>query len=266
MVSRVVARFCAALAIASGAAACDGCRGRGGSADVDAAERGEEGDPDGGTMEAWGDVPEPEGDGGNAATEAGSPRGTPACVGSRVDAVRALDDARCAISAREARRLRAVADDAGAQARFVQRGTAEDDGTITLRVENVGTRTVTVPLLDHPDLPAFTAVAQEPSGVLYELEAPALVRSEGEAGDGGRAAEDGGKRARLARARVGPKGAVVVRLLPGRKIVKRLSPPCPDGGRCAPAELEPGAYVLHLGQLVVDVEAGPPARVAHLFR
>ena len=41
-------------------------------------------------------------------------------------------------------------------------------------------------------------------------------------------------------------------------IVKRLDRS--DGGG-APAKLMPGKYTLHVGQLVSDVEAGPPARI-----
>ncbi len=192
--------------------------------------------------------------------------GGPACTGAELEALAVLGDPRCAISAMEARRLRAVTDDAGAGVSFVQRATLEEDGSITVRVTNRGTKTVTVPLLDHADLPAFTALGQEAGGALYELAPPSFAPSTeaSPASDGGDAGHV--RRARIARARVPAGGSLVVRLAPSPVVMRRIDPPCPDGGRCAPERLAPGAYVLHLGQLVVDVEAGPPARVAWLVR
>jgi hypothetical protein len=220
-------------------------------------------------------------DDGSAATASGGREARPACTGTVIDVFDVLADPRCAITAREARRLRAVADDAGAGAHVVQRASAEEDGTVTVRLVNTGPRAVTVPLFDDPRLPAFTALAQDPAGALVELEPPARAFAPpSEPQDGGRAddasggsdasgrgdAERGPPRPRLARARLVPGAAIVVHLLPSARVVRRLSPPCPDGGRCGPAVLAPGAYVLHVGQLLADLEAGPPARVAFLFR
>ena len=205
-----------------------------------------------------------------AEAEAGAPAGprgdagpASACTGAEVDAARSLADARCAIGAIEARRLRAAAEDAGVASRFVQRAVAEEDGTITLRITNTGRRAVTVPLLDHPDLPAFTVLAQEAGGGLLELAPPPLRSTSGEESTG--ATEAGARRSRFARVRLPAGGALVARLAPSTQVVGRLSPPC-EGGTCAPRALAPGPYILHVGQLFVDVEAGAPARVAWLAR
>lgn len=259
------------------ASACDGCRTGAGARDGSPTEGQGSSAVDGAAGELpsgdeGGEADLPESDAGGA-LGARADGGAPPCAGMEIDALAVLADPRCAITAREARRLRAVSDDAGAAAAFVQRATAGEDGVVTVRLTNAGTRTVTVPLLDHADLPAFTALAQDPSGTVLELAPPSFAVEEaapsGDAGllDGGMA--DGGpsRRARIAKAKVPRGGAVVVRIVPSPVVVRRVAPPCPPGGgACAPTRLVPGAYVLHLGQLLVDVEAGAPARVAFLFR
>jgi hypothetical protein len=273
----------AAWLAAASVAACDGCaRGKLGSPDGGANDGSAAAQVDGADesrREDDSDLAFARDDASAAATATGREAG-PACAGTALDVFEVLADPRCAITAREARRLRAVADDAGAGAHVVQRASAEEDGTVTVRLVNTGPRAVTVPLFDDPRLSAFTALAEDRAGALVELEPPSRVFAPPEElQDGGRADASGvsdasgrgvaGRsppRPRLARARLVPGAAIVVHLLPSARVVRRLSPPCPDGGRCGPAVLAPGAYVLHIGQLLADLEAGPPARVAFLFR
>ncbi len=256
----------------AGAIGCDGCRRDAGAPTEGQGASSVDGGASAPATTDEGDEPDPpDGDAGVGGLARADGGGRP-CSGAALDALVVLADPRCVITAREARRLRAVSDDAGAAAAFVQRATVGEDGVVTVRVTNAGTRTVTVPLLDHPELPAFTVLAQDPSGTVVELAPPSFARAEPEVDDaGGRDAgtRDGGAtgRARIAKARVPPGGAVVVRILPNAGVVRRVAPPCPPGGgTCAPSRLVPGAYVLHLGQLLADVEAGAPARVAYLVR
>lgn len=244
-------------------AACDGCAREktgtskdgdvasapGGSAPADMDGRGERASEDEGDLAADRDASHAANDGGR---ETRSP-----CAGAEIDLFEVLADSRCAITAREAKRLRAAADDAGAGARVVQRAVAEDDGTVTVRLTNAGSRALTVPLFDDARLPSFTILAQDGAGTLLELEPPDRI---------GAPLDSAPPRARIARARLVPGAALVVRLRPTARVVRRLRPTCPDGGRCGPEVLAPGAYVLHVGQLLADLEVGPPARVAFLFR
>lgn len=243
----------------------------GASGGCDACSRGGE-SPSGGTEASaptTGEEPVAEEEGTEGA-EAGSPGAAradagpaAACAGAEVDAARALADARCAVGAIAVRKLRAAAEDAGVASRLVQRAVAEEDGSVTLRITNTGKRSVTLPLLDHPDLPAFTVLAQEAGGGLLELAPPTLSAS-AVPGDGG-VFDGGARRSRFARVRLPAGGALVARLVPSTEVRGRLSPPC-EAGPCAPRVLAPGAYILHVGQLFVDLETGPPARVAWLAR
>lgn len=171
-----------------------------------------------------------------------------ACTGMEVRVDEVLLDPRCAVDRAEAKRLADVPE-AGAP-RLRQEARRADDGTVTVRVVNVGSEPAALPLSWHPRLPAFTALAEGPDRAIYELEPPALQIDAGAP-----------ERARFARVVLPPGGAVTARATLGPGIARRLDRACPDGGVCAPPRLPRGAYAVHVGELVVDLEAGPPARI-----
>ena len=116
---------------------------------------------------------------------------------------------------------------------------------------NVGKTPLTLPISWHPKLPAFTALAEdEEHHALYELELPKLdVRDAADAGS------------HIARIVLAPGAFAHARVAVSPNITKRIAPSC-DDGPCAPPKLAPGNYTLHIGQLVCDVAAGAPARIA----
>ena len=84
-----------------------------------------------------------------------------------------------------------------------------------------------------------------------------------------RAAPGANDRAHFARIVLAPGGAAVAtdRDPPSRRCASLGAADaggdrCVDGGRRArPSRLAKGRYTLHVGELLTDVEAGPPARV-----
>jgi len=179
----------------------------------------------------------------------------PACTGAEVSFADAVVDARCAISSARARKLRALLErDSGLGLR--QEAKLARDGRVTLRLVNGSGTSLALPLSFHGKLPAFSVLAEDERHTLYELESPELeLRDRGE-----------GSRSHFARIVLAPAGIAVatVNVVPGiRRVLGRgAADPCRnDAGSCNPAKLGKGHYVLHVGELLTDVEAGPPARV-----
>jgi hypothetical protein len=176
-----------------------------------------------------------------------------ACTGAEIDLVAALSDPRCAINSTAAKRMAAAFDDAGVPTSLRQDAKVLADGRVVVRLINTGKTALALPLSFHPKITPFTALAEdETNRAIYELEPPRL-----EALDGGGVGLPG---ARFARIVLPPGGAGVARAAIGTAIVKRIAPSC-EAGTCAPPSLPPGKYVLHVGQLLADVEAGAPAQL-----
>lgn len=206
------------------------------------------------------------------AAEGGPPA---ACSGRALTFLGVVTDARCRVGARRAQALRAALEaDGGAPLRALRQVVAPSDGgRLALSVINEGPSALVLPLSWHRDLPAFTALAEDvPRGEVYELEAPRFAPDERfDAGltDGASPEAAHGIDASTEPSEIHPTFAQI-ELLPGAsiqgtvvvapRVARRLRPPCPDGGTCAPARLKAGKYMLHLGELLLDVEAGPPAR------
>jgi hypothetical protein len=171
----------------------------------------------------------------------------PACTGKLVDLAAAVVDPRCAIGSAEAKRLREPFEvDGGAP--LEQQLARDADGRLVVRVTNTGSKPLALPLSYHSKLPAFTAMAETETRELYELEAPRLDAS----GDG---------RAHIARVVVPPGGVAFARPVLSTKVSTRIVPSCAGGAPCGSPSLPAGKYVLYVGQLVIDVEAGAPARI-----
>jgi hypothetical protein len=188
----------------------------------------------------------------------------PVCSGSQIALALSVVDRRCAISSARAKQLRAALEkDGGSNLTLRQEAKVAEDGRVTVRLVNTGTASLTLPLSFSAKLPAFTALAEDDRHTLYELEAPRFDVEP----PGGPDASAAADRAHFARIVLAPGSAAVatVTILPG--VVRVLggrdasSEKCPDGGSCAPKRLASGRYALHVGELLSDVEAGPPARV-----
>ena len=189
----------------------------------------------------------------------------PACTGAEVSFASVVLDVRCALTPTRAKKLRLLlAHDAAVGLR--QEASIVEGGRLALRVANHGESSRLVPVHFHAGLPAFTAVAEDERRTLYELEAPSLGLADG--GKGGRA--------HVALIVLPPGGvaAATVALSPTivRVLARGPSDPCNDargamapaagdGGACAPATLPKGRYVLHVAQLLTEIDVGVPARV-----
>lgn len=202
------------------------------------------------------------------------PEGPPPaeCSGRALDFAAVVNDPRCKVGARRAKALRAALEaDGGAALRALRQvARPAEGGGLEVAVTNAGATALVLPLSWHRELPAFTALAEDTRhGQVFELEPPRLDDAEAldaGAGDGSAPGDAGDAGATdlhptFAQIELSPGGSIkgVVRISP--RIVRRLAPSCPDGGTCAPARLAPGPYTLHLGELLLDVEAGPPARL-----
>jgi hypothetical protein len=177
----------------------------------------------------------------------------PACAAPEMDLGAVVLDQRCAVTSARAKDLLADLQRDGGAARLVQDAHVADGGRVVLRLVNTGHAPVTLPLSWAPRVPAVSALADDAAGhALYELEPPALEMPGG---------PDAG--VRFARIVLAPGAFATARFVPSATIAKRIAPRCEpsDGGTCAPPRLPPGRYGLHVGQLVVDVETGAPARV-----
>jgi hypothetical protein len=180
----------------------------------------------------------------------------PACTGAELAFAVAVVDARCAISSARARKLRALLErDGGLGLRQDAKVTA--DGRVALRLVNKSGTSLSLPLSFHGKLPAFSVLAEDERHTIYELESPELdLRDRGE-----------GSRSHFARIVLPPEGAAVATVKVSPTILRVLgrgaTDPCrsSDAGACGATKLGKGHYVLHVGELLTDVEAGPPARV-----
>lgn len=175
-----------------------------------------------------------------------------ACTGAEIDLTALLFDRRCAIGSSAAKRMSSALEDAAARPVLRQQAKLLGEDRVELRLVNDGLAPVALPLSWHPKVSMFTALAEdEPNRAIYELEAPRLELPEAAAGHTG---------ARFARIVLPPKGVGVARVTVTNVVTKRIAPSC-EAGTCAPAKLPPGTYVLHVGELLADVEAGAPAEV-----
>lgn len=213
----------------------------------------------------------PVGDGGNRFRDAGpnvvvDPDGPvdPACTGMEVAFAIAVVSTRCAIGSGRAKQLRAALESDAGSITLRQEAKRGDDGRVTLRMVNSGLVSLTLPLSYSAKLPAFTVLAEDERHAIFELDAPKLDVA------GSTASKD---RPHFARIVLPPGGAAVATIAIETGVVKRLGrgagdagagdaggDKC-DGGPCTPTKLTKGRYVLHVGQLLADVEAGAPARV-----
>lgn len=246
--------FVVLVSVAAGATGCDGCRDRASPADNDggaAAARSAD--------EGAGPLTEPRIDAGARLAERGAPsalaRVDPACTGPRIDLAAAVVDPRCAIGSSEAKRLRVPLEVDGAAPLLRQEAAREDDAVV-VRVVSTSDKPLVLPLSWHPKLPAFTALAEDDAHQLFELEAPRLVPPSAPAEE----------KAHFARVVLAPGAVAFAKPALSTKIEKRIVPSCPEGEACAPARLAPGTYTLHVGQLLIDVEAGAPARLPWMVR
>lgn len=201
-----------------------------------------------------------------AASHAGGPL-DPVCTGPEISFAVAVVDERCAIGSPRAKALRAALEgDGGVALALRQEAKAEPDGRISLRMINTGSVPLTLPLSWSAKLPSFTVLAQDEHHAIFEL-APPHFEPSGASGGGGDASARS-DRAHFARIVLPPGGAAMALLTLDTAVTKELTPrrrdgsaACRDGGACAPSRLTRGRYVLHIGELFTDVEAGPPARV-----
>lgn len=186
------------------------------------------------------------------------------CTGPAIAFAVAVVDRRCAIGSNRAKALRAVLErDSGTPITLRQEATIDAGGRLALRMINTGDASLTLPLSWSAKLPSFTVLAEDERHSVFELVAP---RFEVNGGDGDASAESG--RAHFARIVMPPGGAAVASIIVDPAIAKVLrragdagTERCADGGVCGPSRLPKGRYVLHVGELLTDVEAGPPARV-----
>jgi hypothetical protein len=190
----------------------------------------------------------------------------PACSGSDIALAVAVVDKRCAVGSARAKQLRAMLEhDGGGDAHLPLRQEAKvgADGRVVLRLLNTGSASLTLPLSFSAKLPAFTVLAEDDRHSLYELEPPRL-----DVAAGSPEAAAANDRPHFARIVLAPGGAAVASVVISSAIVRVVgrgpeagagTEKCADGGSCA--RLPKGRYTLHVGELLTDVEAGPPARV-----
>jgi len=177
----------------------------------------------------------------------------PACIGGKgvdVSLASAVVDERCAIGRVRAQKLRVLLEhDGGPPVSLRQEAKVLDDGRIALRLVNTGPVALTLPLIFSATLPAFLVMAEDEGQTLYELAAPRfdVVASK--------------TRAHFARIVLEPGGVAIATITidPGvASVVARRGGDRADAGA---SKLPKGHYVLRVGELLTDVEAGAPARV-----
>lgn len=191
----------------------------------------------------------------------GSP--DPACTGAEVMFAAAVVDARCAIGSSRAKKLRALLERDGGAVALRQEARVVEEGRVALRLMNKGASSIALPLSFHAKLPAFSVLAEDARHTLYELEAPPLeLRDPAQ-----------GNRSHFARVVLPPGGVAVATIAISPVIMRVLGrgagDTCKDGGAtaggdgglCSITRLQKGRYVLHIGELLTDVEVGAPARV-----
>lgn len=190
------------------------------------------------------------------------------CTGREVAFAAAVVDPRCAIDAARAKALRAALErEGGVPVSLRQEASLEPDGRIRVRLVNAGPAPLTLPLSWAAKLPSFTVLAEDERHSIFELAPPRFDVAVGAAGDRPRTGV-AAARAYFARIVLPPGGAAFAIVAPDVAVIKALrrvgdagAVPCTDGGVCGPARLTRGRYMLHVGELLTDVEAGPPASV-----
>lgn len=188
----------------------------------------------------------------------------PSCTGAEIAFASVVVDARCAIGSARAKKLRALLERDGGAASLRHDGKVVEAGRISLRLVNTSGASLTLPLSFHAKLPAFSVLAEDERHTLYELEPPPLeLRDPGQ-----------GNRSHFARIVLPPGGVATATIAISSAIVRVLgrgagdrckdagAAASVDGGACSLTRLPKGRYVLHVGQLLTDVEAGAPARVS----
>ena len=199
----------------------------------------------------------------------------PVCSGREVAFATVVVDPRCAIGSARAKALRgALERDGGTPLALRQEASVELDGRIRVRLVNTSEVPLTLPLSWSANLPSFSVLAEDERHSIFELAPPRFEvatrgaeREQGGAG-GPDASVAAGRRAHFARIVLPPGGAAVAVVAVDGAITKVLrcvadagAERCSDGGVCGPSRLVRGRHVLHVGELLTDVEAGPPARV-----
>jgi hypothetical protein len=170
--------------------------------------------------------------------------------------VRAALDPRCAVGEQEWNALTVRAADAGASATLRQQVRRDGDRLI-VAVVNGGVGPVDVPLRfepRRPELPAITVLAEDAQHGVYELASP-VPEDEGDAG--------AVHHVYSARIRLVAGGLAQARFRVDTRVIKRLDAGCRDrdAEACTPTRLPRGHYALYVGQLIVAVDVGPPARI-----
>ena len=200
----------------------------------------------------------------------------PACTGSEVAFATVIVDRRCAISSARAKRLRARLERDGGAAEsgsvapppgvvLRQEAKLAEDGRIVLRLVNAGVAPLTLPLSFASKVPAFTVLAEDERHAIFELEAPRFDVGP----PGGPDASAADERPHFARIVLAPGAAAVATISIRTGVLRTLArgpggEKC-EGGPCTPARLAKGRYVLHVGELLTDIEAGAPARVTFVL-
>lgn len=216
------------------------------------------------------------------------------CSGSQISLLGAAVDPRCAVADRAGRSTRDASAPASGTAAGAARGILQEarreGNAVVFSLVNHGSAVVELPLrfhAGHPEL-AFSVLAEMADGAVFELAPPLLDvpsaptvaedRLSAGAGRGGPPVDPRDRpapalRVHSALVRLAAGGTARARLVIDPRVARRLDPGCvdpADGGAkvdggarlgCAPARLPPGRAVLHIGQLVASIDAGPPARV-----
>ena len=181
----------------------------------------------------------------------------PACVASKggeLSFASAVVDERCAIGRVRAQKLRAsLEQDGGPPPPLRQEGKVLDDGRVAIRLVNTGSAPLTLPLIFSSSLPAFLVMAEDEGQTLYELAAPRFDVAA--AGTGSRT------RAHFARIVLEPGGAATATLTIDPAIASVVARRGGNRADAGASKLAKGHYVLRVGELLADVEAGAPARV-----
>ncbi len=188
------------------------------------------------------------------------------CTGREVSVLRALLEPRCTIGSVRARALRAaLEEDSGApHEKLFQEAAFDSDGRVILRLVNQSKASLTLPFSGSSTLPAFTVLAEDERHTLFELASVLLDVAPSVGVD----ASTAGLRAHFAQITLPPGAAAVATFFPNLAVAKvlRRSPDagtsaCLNDADCTPAKLGNGRYILHVGQLLCDVEAGLPAKL-----
>lgn len=178
----------------------------------------------------------------------------PACLGGKgveVSLASAVVDERCAIGRERAKKLRAVLEhDGGPPASLRQEAKVLDDGRIALRLVNTGPVALMLPLIFSATLPAFLVMAEDEGQTLYELATPRFDVAASKT------------RAHFARIVLEPGGAATATITVDPAIASVVARRGGDRADAGAPRLRKGHYILRVGELLTDVEAGAPARVA----